>query len=967
MSRSKHWLRWAVPVLAGLLLVVFVTVVLATVGTVNIDSPTQAAPAYISALPGTFNPRYDIDGDEVVTVKVYIGSGGSWTLLGQKSLLLPVTDHVHGNVTVPVGTLDGKYDLKVEAVGSSTQSDVESQAVIVDTVAPGATIDAIAACVGTLAQVSGTASDATSGVNQVEVRIQRASGNQYWNGTVWQANEVWNLVTGTTTWSYNHPGLANNETYTLKARATDNALLVTAPANQPSRSYTADLASPTVNITNPPTGWQNSVPSLAGTASDTGCGGVANVQVQVKNVTGARYWNGTIWTATPSWAPASYAAGAWSFTMPGLISGVNYDVKAKATDGAGNSAETGASNFNYDDVEPTETITQPENGKYYNALAQFTGTANDAHSGLNKVELTLQRSSDSKYWDGTNWVVAQTLLLATGTANWSYNAPALVNGETYVLTAKATDNAGNDPGVSATFYFDTQAPTATITDIAAEVGCDFAQISGTASDTFSGLDKVYVKIKNNTDTDWWDGSAWGAETWLLASGTTSWTYNVSGVSFENGDSYTVWAKAVDKALPTGNETASPPSDTFTYDECPTVAFTAPGAGAKLNVLAQVTGTAGDLEAVVTVKLQIQKGLTSEYWNGTAWQANPYWLTAQDTSGVGTWTTWKYNTSGITFPDEQYRLRAKAQDDFGQWSAEVTRDFTFDGTPPSATIYTIPSPSQPPQFGGTASDALSGVNKVEITIQRLSDNKYWTGADWGAITWLLATGTTDWTFDTAGITFTDGVQYRVTARATDNAGNETAAASQPSRTFTYGAAPVANIPLGAGWNLMSLPLIPNDTNITAVLADLIATNKVDWVSTFVWQGGVLVEKKWDPPIQQLTTMTTGQGYWVKMFSAGTLVNAGLFQPDPPQVPKSYQVYPGWNLIGYHATTQARLTTPPTVETYLGPTVMGQTRAMYYYEGGVYKAVIAPAAEPMKVGYGYWLALDAGGTIYPVIPR
>jgi hypothetical protein len=955
-------------VLAGLLLAVFVTAVLATVGTVNIDSPTQAAPAYIAALPGTFNPQYDIAGDEVVTVKVYIGTGGTWTLLGQKTIQLPATNHVHGNVTVPAGTADGKYDLKVEAVGSSTQFDVESQAVIVDTTRPAATIDAIAACVGTLAQVSGTASDATSGVNQVEVRIQRASDNWYWNGTTpgWQAAEVWNLATGTTTWSYPHPALTNNETYTVKARATDKAGLVTAAANQPSRSYTADTVNPNVAITNPPTGWQKSVPSLAGTASDTGCGGsVASVQVQVKNVTSNRYWNGTIWTATPSWVPASYAAGAWSFTMPGLINGVTYDVKAKATDVAGNSAETAVSTFQYDDVEPTETITAPQNGKYYNALTQFTGTASDAHSGVNKVELTLQRSSDSKYWDGTNWVIAQTLLLATGTTAWSYTAPTLANGETYILTAKATDNAGNDPGVSATFYFDTGAPTATITDIAAEVGCGFAQISGTASDTFSGVDKVYVKIKNNTDGDWWTGSAWGAEGWLLASGTTSWTYNVSGVSFENGDSYTVWAKAVDKALPTGNETTSPPSDTFTYDECPTVAFTAPGAGANLNVLAQVTGTAGDPEAVITVKLQIQKGLTSEYWNGTAWQADPYWLTAQDTSGVGTWATWKYDTSGITFPDEQYRLRAKAQDDFGQWSAEVTRDFTFDATRPGATIYTIASPSQPTQFAGTSSDALSGVNKVEITIQRLSDNLYWTGAAWGAATWLLATGTTNWTFNTTGIGFTNGVQYKVTARATDNATNVTAVGDQPSRTFTYGTdGPSANINLGAGWNLMSLPLIPNDESITAVLADLIATNKVDWVDTFVWEGGVLTEKKWDPPIQQLTTMTTGQGYWVNMFSAGILVNAGKFQPDPPQVPKSYQVYAGWNLIGYHATTATYLdpATAKFVDDYLG-TLLDDTRAMYYYEGGVYKAVVDPSTERMKVGFGYWLALDAAGTLYP----
>jgi hypothetical protein len=52
----------------------------------------------------------------------------------------------------------------------------------------------------------------------------------------------------------------------------------------------------------------------------------------------------------------------------------------------------------------------------------------------------------------------------------------------------------------------------------------------------------------------------------------------------------------------------------------------------------------------------------------------------------------------------------------------------------------------------------------------------------------------------------------------------------------------------------------------------------------------------------------------------------------------------------------------VDDYLG-TLLDDTRAMYYYEGGVYKAVVDPSTERMKVGFGYWLALDAAGTLYP----
>jgi len=912
-----------------------------TVTSVDIDSPTGASPVYRTP-SNPFTVQYDAAGNEVVTANYYLTT----TVLFTESISLPVTDRTV-NLTIPAGTADGKYNLKVELVGTSTKVDTEAEAVIVDTVTPTVAIDPIDDCLGTLSSITGTANDASAGVASVDVKIQNSDGD-WWDGSAWVASETWDPATWTTTWSYAAPTLEDSKTYTVTARATDGAGNETASGAQPTDTFTVDQTAPDVVITDPPTGWENAVAGLAGTATDVGygCGDVASVEVQVYNVTGSRYWNGSIWTASASWNNAS-GTTAWTYTMPALTSGRQYQVTAKATDTLGNADTDGPYTFDYDDVDPTVAITTPDAGtEYYTAMPQFAGTAGDDASGVAKVEVKLQRLSGSDWWDGSSWVVTETVLLATGTTAWTYDASTVPYSDTvtYEVSAKSTDNAGNDPWVSDQFTIDTTAPSATIDGIADEVGCTFVEIGGGSSDATSGVDEVYVKIKNASGNDWWDGSGWGTETWLLATGTAPWTYDVSGVTFGNGDSYQVWAKAVDNV---GLETASGgyPTDTFTYDECPTVAITAPAADANVNTLAEITGTAGDAEAVVDVQVKIDTGA---------------WSSATDTSGGGTWATWSYDASSLG--EGTHTVYAQSKDDFGQWSAVVSRDFTLDTTAPSVTIDAIADPSQPTEFAGTASDTSSGVAKVEVKVKNNTDADWWQGGStWGATeSWREATGTTTWTIDVSGAGLEWGDEYTVWAKAEDNAGNEMTV--PVSRTFTYGD-PNKEIALGAGWNLISLPLIPDDTTIEVVLADLIDAGTVDWADSFFWESGVLVEKKWDLPIRQLTTMEAGQGYWVSMFGPDTLVNDGMYLPAPPQTPSSYDVYAGWNMIGYHATTATALVpgTATQVGVYLGD-VAANVQAMYYYEGGAYNAV-TDMTQRMKPGYGYWMALSADGTIYP----
>jgi len=77
------------------------------------------------------------------------------------------------------------------------------------------------------------------------------------------------------------------------------------------------------------------------------------------------------------------------------------------------------------------------------------------------------------------------------------------------------------------------------------------------------------------------------------------------------------------------------------------------------------------------------------------------------------------------------------------------------------------------ISGTADDLGGSVTSVAVTIQRSSDDSYWTGSTWSPTqTWLAASGTASWTYDwTFDPASQDGTPaYTVVARATDDVGN-----------------------------------------------------------------------------------------------------------------------------------------------------------------------------------------------------
>ena len=168
--------------------------------------------------------------------------------------------------------------------------------------------------------------------------------------------------------------------------------------------------------------------------------------------------------------------------------------------------------------------------------------------------------------------------------------------------------------------------------------------------------------------------------------------------------------------------------------------------------------------------------------------------------------------------------------------------------------------------------------------------------------------------------------------------------------------VATIELMEGFNLISLPLIPDVPGIQTMMSGIdflvVAMYDASVPSWYTYAGGV--------PTPPFTTMEDGWGYWINMDTAGPphlTFNGQELVADPLELPPSYDVVEGWNLIGFKSTV------PKLPEEYLAG-IEGKYVMIYGYDGNFFIAG-APGHEYLQPGLGYWLAIKTGesGTIFP----
>jgi len=171
-----------------------------------------------------------------------------------------------------------------------------------------------------------------------------------------------------------------------------------------------------------------------------------------------------------------------------------------------------------------------------------------------------------------------------------------------------------------------------------------------------------------------------------------------------------------------------------------------------------------------------------------------------------------------------------------------------------------------------------------------------------------------------------------------------------------------VPLCQLWNLMSLPLIPEDPDIERVLSRTAAEIK----KVAHYTGGPAGTWKFYSPSapSDLTQMVDGKGYWMDVgATTGPPPPTDILRvwgyehaAPPPAVPPYYEVVEGWNMIGFQSMT------PKLAANYLAA-IADDLMVIYRFDCMDQSYYIVPPGGSLYPGAGYLIALTGPGTIYP----
>ena len=311
---------------------------------------------------------------------------------------------------------DGVYDLRMMSTDNAGNTSTALHAGrVVDNDAPTVTMSDPGAMSGT-ANLGATASDAGSGV--ASVTIQRSlAGAGAWSDVCTDTGSPYSCPLDTTT-------LPEGSRHDFRAIATDNAGRTTTSAVVADRLV--DNTAPALTLTNPGTPLRGSV-TLSSTVSDGGSG-VASVRYETSPA-GANTWTQR---CTSNTDPFSCA-----FNTTSVTDGV-YDIRAVATDSAGNQTTSTVTDIRVDNTVPTSGMTNP--GTYLRGTISLSGTGADAGSGLASLALQYKLTSDSTWIDHCT--------SASSPLTCPLDTTTLADG-VYDFRAISTDNAGN---INATTY-----------------------------------------------------------------------------------------------------------------------------------------------------------------------------------------------------------------------------------------------------------------------------------------------------------------------------------------------------------------------------------------------------------------------------------------------------------------------------------------------------------------------------------
>ncbi len=153
------------------------------------------------------------------------------------------------------------------------------------------------------------------------------------------------------------------------------------------------------------------------------------------------------------------------------------------------------------------------------------------------------------------------------------------------------------------------------------------------------------------------------------------------------------------------------------------------------------------------------------------------------------------------------------------------------------------------------------------------------------------GTCSYEWDTSGGGSGD---YEFNFQVTDVSNNSGTGDAQSTTVIDSEDEQTVNVPLEAGWNLISLPLIPSDGDVEQALA-LISGN---YNRIYAYDEETQIWTVYNPdrtifdPENTLSSLALGKGYWIDMSGSGTLQVTGFAAPFYER-----DLISGWNIVGH----------------------------------------------------------------------
>ena len=552
-------------------------------------------------------------------------------------------------------------------------------------------------------------------------------------------------------------GLGNGAR-TFAVRAVDAAGNTSGATNV---SWTVDAVAPGVSASFPMAGVLSSASwtagcgtpatgDVCGASSDVGSGVVA-VSVSVRRTSSGLWFDGSGFVAsTETWLAAT-GTTTWSYPLAAaaLPDGA-YTLRFRATDAVAN-ATTGSLGVSLDTTAPPEPV-------LLNAPTSPGGATGDVDFSVAEAGASVDCRLDAGAWTPC-------------TSPTSF--PGLLAGA-HTVQLRARDLAGNTSTVrSHTWTVDPDLPTIVVLSPAAGTayrdasfdaacGTPGGDVCGTSSDP-QGVVQVDVSLRRDATGLYWNGSAFAgsSETWLPATGTTTWSLPFPAASFPGEGSYTIRARVTDVGGSTTTDTVGLSLDR-TPPPAPTITS---GPSGTTNGADTWTFTG---EAGASFTCQLDTGLV-----------------AACSSPLATTAT-----------DGPHSFTVRAVDAAGNSGPAATRSWTVDTMAPvvavtfaadagrysNASFTTGCGTSGAGDLCGTATDAAGAVASVEVALRRGSTGLYWTGTGFtaSAPVWLAPTGTASWSLAMAATAFPADDSYVLSARATDASGN---LSTPVSSTFT----------------------------------------------------------------------------------------------------------------------------------------------------------------------------------------